>query len=186
MKTTKNKKTNIIKSELPVKGVNTNLVKPKGIVRLFVGDQTPPFKTNNKNYVAYIAKENITFQKANKRDIVASRALSCSRILNMFPFSKKLGIYQMPKIFIGSSLESKEYAEKIKKELLISNYDVTVWDDDCFELSKSFLASLYQIANDFDFAIIILNSDDIVISRESVKDAPRDNLFLNLASSMER
>lgn len=85
------------------------------------------------------------------------------------------------RIFIGSSYESKNIAEQVKK-LLEDNYECVIWFDNFFKLNNNTYHSLYRQAISFDYAIFIGSIDDIVIRKSSgdIKYTPRDNIYLEL------
>lgn len=56
-----------------------------------------------------------------------------------------------PRIFVGSSIEGEEIATAIQENLERYNFQVTVWDQDIFELSESALDSLIKALDRFDF-----------------------------------
>ena len=84
-----------------------------------------------------------------------------------------------PYVFIGSSSEGKDIATAIK-ENLDNDADVVVWDQNAFELSRTYLESLEKQMHLADFAIMVLTGDDITISRTEEKASPRDNVLFEL------
>ena len=58
-----------------------------------------------------------------------------------------------PYVFIGSSSEGKDIATAIK-ENLDNDADVVVWDQNAFELSRTYLESLEKQMHLADFAIV--------------------------------
>jgi predicted nucleotide-binding protein len=86
---------------------------------------------------------------------------------------------QKPRVFIGSSVEEKEIAETIQ---LILDYDAdcTVWHQGVFGLSGTVLTGLSKVANESDFAILVLTPDDMVIVRGEESPSPRDNVLFEL------
>lgn len=85
----------------------------------------------------------------------------------------------IPKIFIGSSTESLHIAKAVQENL---EYDaeVTIWSQNCFQLSTYALDSLLEVLNKVDFGIFILGPDDIVLLRGKEYKTPRDNIILEL------
>lgn len=83
------------------------------------------------------------------------------------------------RIFIGSSSESLEYANKVKK-LFSRNFDCTIWNKDFFVLNKSTYETLVKRSIAFDYAIFIGGKDDFIKKSETrkAKIAPRDNVYL--------
>lgn len=84
-----------------------------------------------------------------------------------------------PKVFIASSIEAVEYAKAIQ-QLLDHQCETTIWSQGVFGLSQGTLENLELVINKFDFAILILTPDDMVISRGEIKQSPRDNLLFEL------
>jgi hypothetical protein len=62
----------------------------------------------------------------------------------------------------------------------------TLWNAGTFELSKTYIESLETELTQADFAILVLGPDDIVVSREEVSLAPRDNFLFELGLFMGR
>ena len=89
-----------------------------------------------------------------------------------------------PHIFIGSSRESLELAEKIQVGLSSEPVSVFVWTDDIFVASKISIEALEAELIKADFAILVLAPDDRVFSRGHDSDAPRDNVIFELGLFM--
>lgn len=87
---------------------------------------------------------------------------------------------KMPKLFIGSSAEYLEVAYAIQEGLLHEDVSVNVWSQDCFRPSEGTLASLERAAQNSDFALLLFGGEDLVISRDEEKSAPRDNVIYEL------
>lgn len=88
-----------------------------------------------------------------------------------------------PTIFIGSSTEGAPIAKALQV-LLDHACEVTVWHQGVFDLSHGTLESLTSALDEFDFAILALTADDLVISREQESFAPRDNVLFELGLFM--
>ena len=58
--------------------------------------------------------------------------------------------------------------------------DVELWSQGVFGLSEGTLESLVDKATGFDFAVLVLTPEDMVLSREEVRPSPRDNVLLEL------
>lgn len=84
-----------------------------------------------------------------------------------------------PRIFIGSSAESKEFAEVVSR-YLGRKYECVVWSNCFFDLNATTYETLARKAIIFDYAVYIGGKDDFVIRKQdgSTKYAPRDNVYL--------
>ena len=83
---------------------------------------------------------------------------------------------ERPSLFIGSSIEGKQIAQHVRSQLK-DDAEITVWHEGIFGLSQGTLESLVDNVNKFDFAILVLTPDDMVVSREQVSQSPRDNVL---------
>jgi hypothetical protein len=84
-----------------------------------------------------------------------------------------------PKVFIGSSTEGLKIAETI--QLLLDRYcEATIWSQGVFGLSSGTLESLVLALDNYDFAILALTPDDMIISRGNESQSPRDNVLFEL------
>ncbi|HJQ57996.1 MAG TPA: STING domain-containing protein [Vineibacter sp.] len=84
-----------------------------------------------------------------------------------------------PRVFIGSSTEALALAHQIKAALA-PEIAADVWDDDIFELGEGDLDNLIGFARQYDFALMVFNADDKVLSRRQRQHAPRDNVIFEL------
>lgn len=89
------------------------------------------------------------------------------------PFSKR------PRGFIGSSSEGLPVAQAIQ-ELLDPVAECTIWNQGVFTPSSTFIESLQDARLVYDFAVVVLTSDDTTTSRGKTVPAPRDNLLFEL------
>ena len=87
-----------------------------------------------------------------------------------------LSVVPRPSLFIGSSAEGLPVARALQAEL---EFDVegTIWSQGVFGLSDGTLESLAAKAPTFDFAVLVLTPDDLLTSREQIRNAPRDNVI---------
>lgn len=84
-------------------------------------------------------------------------------------------------VFIGSSSEGKDVAERLAARL--DNYgsvETKIWTQGVFDIGTHVLDGLIQQASTADFAILVLSPDDAVESREVRSQAPRDNVIFEL------
>lgn len=84
-----------------------------------------------------------------------------------------------PKIFIGSSTESKEIADAIDYGLR-PEAEPTVWAKGGFDLSENTLAGLMRGARESDFGIFVFAGDDRIEIRGQQLKVPRDNVIYEL------
>lgn len=83
------------------------------------------------------------------------------------------------RIFIGSSIESKELADRLQRAFE-QDFECVLWYEDFFTLGNHYYTDLIQKIITFDYAIMIGGEDDFVkrISTQKEKIAPRDNVYL--------
>ena len=89
-----------------------------------------------------------------------------------------------PVLFIGCSTEALEIAREIQSAFDHDPIIVKLWTDGIFSAGSFPLESLERELAKVDFAVLVLSPDDIVISRDSVSDAPRDNIVFELGFFM--
>lgn len=92
-----------------------------------------------------------------------------------------------PSLFIGSSSEGLDVAREVEFHLQDVT-EVTIWNEGLgiFKLGNSYLESLINSLDNFDFAILILTPDDLVTSRDISSQGPRDNVMFELGLFMGR
>ena len=86
-------------------------------------------------------------------------------------------------MFVGSSSEGLEVANRLQM-LLASNASVTIWSQGVFGLSLGTLETLVDQAANYDFAVLVLTPDDLLVTRGSEHAAPRDNVLFELGLFM--
>lgn len=84
-----------------------------------------------------------------------------------------------PKVFIGSSKEGLDIAKAVELHLS-RNCETTVWDSGVFKLSKTAIENLEESLTKYEFAVLVLTPDDILMSRNRKLGAPRDNVIFEL------
>jgi hypothetical protein len=90
----------------------------------------------------------------------------------------------MPRLFIGSSSESRPIVEILAGELK-NNAEVVPWTDPrTFPPTEFFATSLLSAATSFDFGLFLFEPDDEVQSRERSSAVPRDNVVFELGLFM--
>jgi len=90
-----------------------------------------------------------------------------------------------PEVFIASSLEAFDIAEKIKSSIVCDEIGIETWKgEDIFALSSTTIESLLKSVDRHDFGIIILSEDDVTKSRKTKSETPRDNVIFELGLFM--
>lgn len=84
------------------------------------------------------------------------------------------------RVFIISSAEALEIARTIQNAFEHDPYLVTVWTDGVFRASWYSIESLERQLDQSDFAIAIVQPDDITESRGERSASPRDNVIFEL------
>src|ERR1700685_3297181 len=82
-------------------------------------------------------------------------------------------------LFVGSSSEGQRIAEAVQV-LLDPVCEVELWTQGAFGLTQGTLESLIMALSRFDFALLVLTADDLIISRGTEKAAARDNVLFEL------
>lgn len=88
-----------------------------------------------------------------------------------------------PSVFVGSSSEGLNVARNIQA-LLDRESEVKLWDQGVFGLSSGTLESLVLALDEFDFAILVLTPDDMILSRGEERPSARDNVLFELGLFM--
>ena len=86
------------------------------------------------------------------------------------------------RIFVASSSEREPLAQEfatLVETALGTGAMVELWRSK-FDFSDTAIESLESIAEEADFAIIVMTGDDVTISRDKESMSPRDNLVLEL------
>lgn len=81
-----------------------------------------------------------------------------------------------PRIFIGSSTEGLEVAQRVKN-FFESEYDCYIWTDEIFQYNDGFLETLLKSASLFDFGFMVFSADDISRIKHKEYDTARDNVL---------
>ena len=90
-----------------------------------------------------------------------------------------------PTVFVGSSREGLEIARAIQFQLK-DDALVSVWNEGVFGLNQGTLESLVTMLDRFDFAVLVITPDDVLVGRETASQAPRDNVMFELGLFMGR
>lgn len=84
-------------------------------------------------------------------------------------------------MFVGSSTDGLPIAEAVRGQLEATNTAaVTVWSDGVFGPGEYVLSKLLDIADGFDFSLMVMSAADIVTSEGTAKPIPRDNVLIEL------
>lgn len=84
-----------------------------------------------------------------------------------------------PTVFVGSSTEGLPIAQALQV-LLDHQCEVEIWSQGVFGLSQGGLESLVLALDRFDFAVLVLSADDLIMNRGETVAAPRDNVLFEL------
>lgn len=87
------------------------------------------------------------------------------------------------RLFIASSVEGLEAAYAVQ-ENLEHDFEVTVWSQGAFELTKSTLMRLVEISKSVDAAAFVFSPDDSTIIRGKTFSVVRDNVLFELGLFM--
>ncbi len=89
-----------------------------------------------------------------------------------------------PVVFVGSSGEASKEAGWISHSLNRRPLVCRLWTQGVFQLSKTAIEDLTQMASESDFAVLLLTPDDMTASRGKKKASPRDNVVFELGLFM--
>lgn len=88
-----------------------------------------------------------------------------------------------PTVFIGCSTEGLPVGQAIQLHLQATSR-VRLWNQGVFGLGQSSLEALIEAVDSSDFAVLVLRSDDEVISRAIASPVCRDNVIFELGLFM--
>jgi hypothetical protein len=88
-----------------------------------------------------------------------------------------------PSLFVGSSSEGLEFARAVRGRL-DSDAEVHLWDEGFFPPGSTVIETLATSLHRFDFAVLILTPDDLVMARQKEAFGPRDNVIFELGLFM--
>jgi CRP/FNR family cyclic AMP-dependent transcriptional regulator len=91
---------------------------------------------------------------------------------------------EKPHIFIGSSVEALPIARELQAGFAYDPFVVSLWTDGVFRASRDSVDSLVAAVKKADFAVLVLTTDDTLITREVEHRAPRDNCIFELGLFM--
>jgi predicted nucleotide-binding protein len=88
-----------------------------------------------------------------------------------------------PRVFIGCSTEGRFYATVIQLQLE-GLARVVIWNQGVFGLSHGTLETLVAETSEFDYAVLVLTPDDLLLKRDEAGRAARDNVIFELGLFM--
>ena len=97
----------------------------------------------------------------------------------------EVGRTHRPALFIGSSEEGLPFA-RAARGLLNEDADITLWNEGFFHLGGTFIETLVNELERFDFALLVITPDDFVRARDVEGFGPRDNVIFELGLFMGR
>jgi Predicted nucleotide-binding protein containing TIR-like domain len=87
--------------------------------------------------------------------------------------------HQLPRVFIGSSVEALSTAYTLQTSLEFDS-EPTVWTQGIFKPSSNTLKDLMLALGRFDFAVFVFNADDVLSMRSQTMNVVRDNVVFEL------
>jgi hypothetical protein len=90
-----------------------------------------------------------------------------------------------PSVFVGSSSEGLAFARAVRQNLQ-QDAQITLWNEGFFRPGVTFIDALVNSLPRFDFAILVLQADDLTKSRGIEAFTPRDNVIFELGLFMGR
>lgn len=90
-----------------------------------------------------------------------------------------------PSVFIGCSAEGLNIARAVELQLH-HDAEITIYNEGFFAPGGGTLETLISSLDEFDFAVLVLTPDDVVVSRDVPSRGPRDNVMFELGLFMGR
>ncbi len=90
------------------------------------------------------------------------------------------------RIFIGSSTEALDAAHAVRSLLASADIEIDLWSENFSRPGSSFLETLMESLDSFDFAVMLATPDDLVTARGKSLLSPRDNILFELGLFMGR
>jgi predicted nucleotide-binding protein len=89
-----------------------------------------------------------------------------------------------PRLFVACSKERLPIAEHIQAAMRFVHADVVLWTNNVFVPGHGTLEDLLREVDAADFAVVIAHPDDVVLARDELSMAPRDNVVFELGMAM--
>lgn len=83
-------------------------------------------------------------------------------------------------VCIMSSTEALDIAQEIQSNFAHDSFSVVIWTDGLFKASSYAIESLERAVDASDFAIVIVQPDDLTNIRGEARPVPRDNIIFEL------
>jgi hypothetical protein len=138
-------------------------------------DKDPTLQISDRNT---IIKIEINYRGFSKTDILAQN--QCEWI---FTIPSEFLPKPKPTVFIGCSVEGMAEARFIQNELSYVASPV-IWSQGVFGLSRSTLETLVEKAPSFNYAVLVLTPDDMLLKRADEVISARDNVLFELGLFM--
>ena len=81
------------------------------------------------------------------------------------------------RVFVGSSTEGLPVARQVK-DLFGDDFECHLWTDEMFKNNQGILQTILEESGAFDFGLMVMTKDDLVVSRNEIFASPRDNVLL--------
>lgn len=88
--------------------------------------------------------------------------------------------HEKARVFVISSSEALTVARAIQEILAHDPLTVEVWTDGTFKASHYSVESLVEVLDRSDFAVAVVQADDVVQSKGETRPTPRDNVLFEL------
>jgi len=89
-------------------------------------------------------------------------------------------------VFVISSAEALPVARALQEALAHDPFKITLWTDGVFRASQYSIESLVDKLDTSDFAVAVIQGDDLTQSKGEVRPTPRDNVLFELGMFIGR
>jgi predicted nucleotide-binding protein len=87
---------------------------------------------------------------------------------------------EIARVLIGASTEALKVVAEIRSGLETADADISVWEDDLLQPSRTTMEALAREARAFDFAVMVFGPEDLALGAGPGRRAPRDNVLYDL------